>query len=105
MRLLIVNGIHYRHESIQWTFPKIHLTTWIADQNIYPKVYWHDKKSQNIRVALGNVLALEEIPHFEKDTDPSIHFYGGMRFPSEKNEAIWAEFPVCRFWLPAFEII
>lgn len=84
---------------------KLDIVQWLSEQEIYPKVYWHDTQTQREHAAVGSILSVDCIPHLEHTPEQSIRFYGGRSFSLKQPEAPWSGFPSCRFWLPSCEII
>ena len=75
--------------------------SWIASQDIYPKVYWKDKDTKTIHIGLGSLLSYSDIPQIRQGENVDLRFFGGMHFPGSP----WETIPSTQFWLPRFEII
>jgi menaquinone-specific isochorismate synthase len=77
----------------------VNLFHWLAEQLLFPKVYYCDKESGIERAAVGALRTFTAPPH--EDT----RCYGGLAFPSCKQGTEWDSFGTCRFWQPVQEIV
>ena len=102
---LKINGVSHSYDRKSKKIRRLDLTNWLASQNIYPKFYWRDRQTLDELAAVGSLLSMDETPHVESSCSNDVRFYGGMHFPSSKQEAVWKAFGTCRFWLPACEIV
>jgi len=105
VRPLTISGVSYCYDQWKRTIPQLDVISWLSQQKIYPKVYWQDRDTLHFHAAVGNILCFSEAPHFESSVDEDVRFYGGIQFPSDKQETMWDAFAPCAFWLPAFEIL
>lgn len=72
----------------------MNLFQWLAEQSLFPKVYYCDKESGVERAAIGALPPQE-----------GTRCYGGIAFPSHKQGAEWAAFGTSRFWQPVQEVV
>lgn len=72
----------------------MNLFHWLAEQSLFPKVYYCDKESGVERAAVGALPPQE-----------GARCYGGIAFPSHKQGAEWEAFGTSRFWQPVQEIV
>ncbi|MDQ5955918.1 MAG: isochorismate synthase MenF [Candidatus Rhabdochlamydia sp.] len=102
MRTFSVNNTSFSYDSYLVDFSYLSPISWLASQDIYPKVYWKDKHTKTTHMALGSLLCYSNIPHIDQTEDIDLHFFGGIHFP----ESAWEEeFPSTQFWLPRFELV
>jgi menaquinone-specific isochorismate synthase len=80
------------------------LLQWLAEQDLYPKVYWQDQKNERLIAAAGSALTLDTFPSFDKNTPPNRRFFGAMGFKPHKNDKAWDAFPNHFFFLPLLEV-
>ncbi|PWU13686.1 MAG: hypothetical protein C5B45_05700 [Chlamydiae bacterium] len=102
MRTFFVNNTSFAYDSYSLDFSYLSNISWLASQDIYPKVYWKDKHTKTTHMALGSLLCYSNIPHIEQIEDVDLHFFGGIHFP---GSAWGGKLPSTQFWLPRFEII
>lgn len=82
--------------------PHIDLIPWLAQQTLYPKVYWKDRDRSTVRAAIGSVCQFSHIPPLESNWT----LYGGMRFdPEGKTDPCWDGFGNANFWIPQIELV
>lgn len=101
MSSLLINNTSFSYDSCSLDLSYLHNISWLASQDIYPKVYWKDKHTGTIHMGLGSLLSYPHIPSIEQTENIDLRFFGGMHFPG----SAWEELPSTRFWLPCFEII
>ena len=102
MRTFFVNNTSFAYDSCSLDFAYLSPVSWLASQDIYPKVYWKDKHAKTTRMALGSLFCYSDTPHIEQTEDIDLRLFGGIHFP----ESAWGEeLPSTQFWLPRFEII
>lgn len=102
MRTFSVNNTSFSYDSCLFDFSYLSPISWLASQDIYPKIYWKDKHTKTTRMALGSLLCYSDIPHIEQTEGIDLRFFGGIHFP----ESAWGkELPSTQFWLPRFEIV
>ena len=102
MRTFFVNNIPFSYDSYFIDFSYLSPISWLASQDIYPKVYWKDKHTKTTHMALGSLLCYSDIPHIEQTEDIDLRFFGGIHFP----ESAWEkELPSTLFFLPRFEVV
>ncbi|QZA58709.1 isochorismate synthase [Candidatus Rhabdochlamydia porcellionis] len=102
MRTFFVNNTSFTYDSCLLDFSYLSNISWLASQDIYPKVYWKDKYTKTTRMALGSLLCYSNIPHIEQTENMDLRFFGGIHFP---GSAWGEELPSTQFWLPRFEIV
>jgi len=102
MRAFFVNNTSFSYDSCLFDFSYLSPISWLASQDVYPKVYWKDKHTKTTRMALGSLLCYSDIPHIEQTEGIDLRFFGGIHFP----ESAWKkQLPSTQFWLPRFEIV
>lgn len=102
MRTFFVNNTSFFYSSQLIDFSYLSPISWLASQDIYPKVYWKDKHTKTICMALGALLCYSKIPYIEQTEEVDLRFFGGIPFP----ESAWKEeLPSTSFWLPRFEVV
>lgn len=102
MKNFSVNNTSFSYDCYLVDFSYRSPISWLASQNIYPKVYWKDKHTKTTHMALGSSLCYSDIPHIEQTQDVNLRFFGGIHFPGSTWEE---ELPSTQFWLPRFEIV
>ncbi|MDR2539304.1 MAG: isochorismate synthase [Chlamydiales bacterium] len=102
MRTFVVNNTSFSYDSLLLDFSCLSPISWLASQEVYPKVYWKDKHTKTMHMALGLLLCYSEVPHIEQTEDVDLRFFGGIHFP---GSAWGEELPSTQFWLPRFEIV
>lgn len=101
MNTLFINNTLFSYDSCSLDFSFLHNISWLASQDIYPKVYWKDKHTGTTHMGLGSLLSYPHIPSIEQTENIDLRFFGGRHFPG----STWKEIPSTQFWLPLFEII
>lgn len=102
-RSFIVDGKKYRYEQLEESIDPIDLLAFLNAQDLYPKMYWNERHSDEEKVALGALLSWEHIPDLEEGAETTL--YGGKSFSEEPRAVPWLDFPSCYFFFPRFEII
>lgn len=75
---------------------------WLAEQKLYPKVYWQERDTNKVIATAGSRLTLNQLPkHIEKGH----RFFGGMSFSNSSKDSLWNAFPKSFFFLPEKELI
>jgi len=69
----------------------------LADDPIYPAIYWQDKEQQQTIACLGQIEESDNIP---LPLDQACYF-GGLAFQQQGEQ--WEDFPAIRFIRPALE--
>lgn len=92
----------YRSKS---KIAKLDLLSFLKAQEIYPKMYWNERSSNEERIVIGSFLELDHLPTtFEGG--PDIRLYGGHAFSDSLHfSSVWDEFPKSHFFLPRYEIL
>ena len=80
MRTFSVNNTSFSYDSYLVDFSYLSPISWLASQDIYPKVYWKDKHTKTTHMALGSLLCYSNIPHIDQTEDIDLHFFGGIHF-------------------------
>lgn len=75
----------------------MNLFDWLSDQRLFPKVYYCDKESGVERAAAGVLRT------FSKPPQEALRCYGGLSFPSSKQEKEWEAYGSFKFWQPLIE--
>lgn len=91
------------------------LMAWLASQQLFPKIYWHGRDSDEESAAIGSChqfyfeqsITDEQLEYVYQQqlgclTEPGIRYYGGIAF--DRREASWPEFGRLRFVLPRIEL-
>jgi menaquinone-specific isochorismate synthase len=94
---------------------------WLGSQDYEQKIYWADRNNSFETASIGESasfaiedlnqrhILVEKLEELLKRSTDGIRFYGGMRFPSEKqndtNSSDWQHFGAGKFVLPRFELI
>lgn len=102
-RSFIVDGKKYRYEQIEESIDPIDLISFLDVQDLYPKMYWNERHSDEEKAAIGSVLSWEHVPNLEGGS--RITLYGGKSFAVQRTSSHWRDFPPTFFFLPRFEII
>ena len=98
----MIHSLFYK-ASIEKIAP-LNLPSYLEAQPLFPKFYHRCQDSGEERAAFGSLVSLPYIPKLSQDIDPSLCFYGALRFPCKKADPLWAEFPSTLFFLPLYEI-
>ena len=94
---------------------------WLSAQENEQKIYWGDRDNLFESAAIGECASFEienlderhqlvgKIEKLLRQSSDNIRFYGGMRFPSEResgaNSEEWQAFGAAKFVLPRFELV
>lgn len=90
-----INGKQTKVYQLEFPFElPISPLKWLEEKKLYPKIFWESKIDSTITLALGSVIAFEDIP----DVTTSLRFFGAFSFP-DKNP-LWQEFSLPIFFLP-----
>lgn len=99
---IVLSNHSFAYMRIEIPIPEIDLLGWLANQTLFPKIYFENPKT-NMKVAgVGAAYTLDEIPSFNSKS-ASARFFGGMNFFERKSQ-MWSEFPACYYILPLVEI-
>ncbi|WP_028117225.1 isochorismate synthase [Ferrimonas senticii] len=91
------------------------LLAWLANQQLYPKIFWHGRRDGQLVAAVGAAVQLQlpQMPSAEaldrlyneflrSNPDGLMRLYGGVSF--DPQQPAWPEFGQARFVLPRLEI-
>jgi len=95
----VVQG-EFPTQNLTITLEKIPLLALLkAQQDIYPAIYWQDKKQQQTVACFGAIDDVEAIPVVRGEA----RYYGGLAFQQQGEQ--WPSFPAIRFIRPAIEFV
>lgn len=95
-----------RHCSVQVMIDD--LAFWFVLQSYFPKMYFQNFSTGEVRVALGSLISSPELPEIivsdnPYDLDPK--FYGAIGYAKTSDQSsVWQNFPKTLFVLPQVEV-
>lgn len=103
-----INGtsLFLRHCSAQVMIDD--LASWFVLQSYFPKMYFQNCSTGEVRVALGSLVSMLELPEIiicdnPYDLDPK--FYGAIGYAKTLDQSsVWQNFPKTLFVLPEVEV-
>lgn len=84
------------------------LASWFVLQSYLPKMYFENCSTGEVRVALGSLYSMRELPEiviYDNPYDLDPKFYGAIGYSETSNQSsVWHNFPKTLFILPEVEV-
>ncbi len=101
-QIVKMQGGSFPYMRIKILAPQIDPLAWLANQRVYPKIYYETVGGTAQIGAVGCAHQINHVPSFTLSS-ASARFFGGMDFFLGDNRT-WKGFPSCRYVLPLVEL-